>query len=66
MKKIKNLLLKKILSYDDSPTECMYGPPEWYDEDNILKGNYLNDDPQDVDDKKYIDKPHKETDNDRI
>ncbi|MBQ8703246.1 MAG: hypothetical protein IJ524_02590 [Bacteroidales bacterium] len=37
MNKIKNILLRKILSYDESPAECIYGPPEWYDEDGRLK-----------------------------
>ena len=76
MKKIKTFMLKKMLSCDGSPTECMYGPPEWYDEDGRSKGNYLDDNDlqdydvtesiQDIDVTENIDKPHKETDNDRI
>ena len=34
MKNIKLSLLKKILSYDGDPHACVYGPPEWWDNDD--------------------------------
>ena len=70
MKRIKNILLRKILS---EPGECMYGPPEWYYGDSLEKDTDETTEPHEPDSNRLKellkllkkDKKHKkDTDND--